>query len=71
MQQPWWRDPDHRRDVLIVVGLFGLGLLFNVLVGVVVVVVFDLFGLWGTPPVEVVLSANSVEVTAGYAGADT
>jgi hypothetical protein len=46
VNRPWWRDPGYRRDVPIVLGLFGLGLLFNVLVGVAVVVLFNLLGLW-------------------------
>jgi hypothetical protein len=44
--QSWLADRDYRRDLLILVGLFYLGLLFNLLVGVVVVMLFDSFGLW-------------------------
>ena len=42
MSRSWWREPGYRRDVLIVVGLVVLGLLFNLLVGVLVVSLFDM-----------------------------
>ncbi|HEY8135225.1 MAG TPA: hypothetical protein VIF08_04230 [Candidatus Limnocylindrales bacterium] len=46
MRGSWWRDPDYRRDALILVGLFGLGMLINILVGVAMLVLGDLLGPW-------------------------
>ena len=66
MNGAWWHDPDYRRDVLIVVGLFGVGLLFNVLIGAVVVVLFDLLGLWGAESVE-----GALNLQRSYVGSDT
>ena len=52
MNRSWWRDPDYRRDVLIVVGLFGLGLLFNVVVALILFLGLDFFGLLGVQSIE-------------------
>jgi hypothetical protein len=70
VNRSWWRDPDYRRDVLIVVGLFGLGLLFNVVVALILLVGLDLFGLLGAQSGEMDW-APSITARAGSAEAVT
>jgi hypothetical protein len=42
---PWpWRDPEFRRDLWIVVGLFALGLILQLVAGVVVFWVLEQLG---------------------------
>ena len=41
-----WHDPQHRRDIAIVVGLFALGAVLNLLVGLLVLGLLEALGLW-------------------------
>ena len=54
-----WRDAEHRRDALIVLGLFALGIVVNVAIGLVVIWLLQAFGLWD--------AALAVELDVGQA----
>lgn len=41
-----WRDAEHRRDALIVVSLFALGIAVNVAIGLMVIWLLQALGLW-------------------------
>ena len=44
-----WRDPEYRRDILFVAGLFGIGLVLSATFGLVAMWFFQMFDWWDMP----------------------
>lgn len=44
-----WRRAEYRRDLLIVLGLFALGLILNVTLGLLILWLLQLLGWWDLP----------------------
>lgn len=56
MKSSWWRQAEYRRDVLIVLGWFGLGVILNVAVGLVVFWLLTQLG-WLNVPLDALWSS--------------
>lgn len=49
MRFAWLHDPEYRKDVLIVLGLFAIGLGFVAACGLIAVWLLQLLGWWDVP----------------------